>query len=166
MKRTLVSCLTAAVLLSIVHRVPAPISEVETPTPAPKQSAKPKAKHSATPVASEKPKAKSAPVSDDHKLHSYAGTWRGAITCGSYQNVEHVIVIDSNEKTMTVTKMGPGGVNGSAAAFVGADGLTVKFGWPNGTWALKPNPDGQTAHVRLTSFLMDNSAIFRRANPN
>jgi len=89
-----------------------------------------------------------------------------------FQNVEHVIVIDNNEKMMTVSQVvsGSGGVNGSAAAFVGADGVTVKFPWPNGTWALKPNPDGKTARVSLTStfgpFSMDNSATFHREHSN
>jgi hypothetical protein len=170
----------AALMLITAHRLPAPIQEVpESPTPsatlAPTAKPKPNAKASesktkseAKPSAIESPsanfKAKSSLTSDDHNLHPYAGTWRGAITCGVYQDVEHVIVIDNNEKTMTVSKVGtgPGGVNASAAASVGADGLTVKFPWPNGTWALRLNPDGKTARVRLTSFMMDNSAIFHR----
>ena len=111
-------------------------------------------------------------VSFSASLQPYTGKWRGAITCGMFQNVEHVIAIDNNEKMMTVSQVvsGSGGVNGSAAAFVGADGVTVKFPWPNGTWALKPNPDGKTARVRLTStfgpFSMDNSATFHREHSN
>ena len=65
---------------------------------------------------SKKTKAKSLLTSGDHNFHPYAGTWRGAITCGAFQNVEHVIVIDNDEKTMTVSKVGTGsgGVNASA----------------------------------------------------
>jgi protein TonB len=40
-----VAVVVFALLLSAVHRLPAPITE-ESPTPAPEQSAKPKAKHS------------------------------------------------------------------------------------------------------------------------
>src|ERR1700692_4547565 len=61
MKRSLAFCLTATLLLSTVHRAPAPIAE-ESPTPA--ATAKPRPKP--TPQATVKPKPKPP---------SWAGTW-------------------------------------------------------------------------------------------
>lgn len=48
MKR-LTFILILSILVTTAHRLPAPISEESTPTPAPEQSVKPKAKHSPKP---------------------------------------------------------------------------------------------------------------------
>ena len=168
---------TAALLLVFAHRLPAPIQETpESPTPAPKQSAKPKRTNKVkatsenpeglprwkTPAESAKPTARSEP--NQHKLNPYAGAWRGVINCSIWGDLEHLIVIDDAQKTMTVSKTssGAGGANGSAPTFVGADGLTATLPGLNGTWALKPNSDGKTARVRLTGFMLNSSAIFYR----
>ena len=63
MKRSLVLCLTTALLLSTAHRLPAPIAE-ESPTPA--ATAKPRPRPNPIPQATIKPKP--TPL-------SWAGTW-------------------------------------------------------------------------------------------
>ena len=167
-----------ALLLFGTHRLPAPIQEVpESPTPTPEQSAKPKPKRTVKPKASEDPEgsprrkapAESAKLTatsepNQHKLNPYAGAWRGVINCSVCGDLEHLIVIDDAQKTMTVSKTssGAGGANGSAPTFVGPDGLTATLPGLNGTWALKPNTDGKTVRVRLTGFMLNSSAIFYR----
>src|SRR6266404_817369 len=156
MKRSLV---ILAFLLITAHPLPAPIQEVpeQSPTPSaapvaatPKPSPKRKPKVSAKPQASA-----TAPVSS-HRVGPYAGIWRGVISCSIWGNLEHRIVVDDAQQIMTVSKIGAGagGANGTAPARIGADGLTAQLPGLNGTWALKPNPDGKTAVVKLTGFML------------
>jgi hypothetical protein len=158
---------TTALLIS-AHRLPAPIQEVpESPTPAP-STATPKSSPNARPSASVKARVKPqstvvAPASARH-AGPYAGIWRGVITCSFWGNIEHRIVVDDTQKTMTVSRIGSGagGANGTAPASIGADGLTAQLPGLNGTWSLRPNPDGKTAQVKLTGFMLGSSAVFSR----
>ena len=95
---------------------------------------------------------------------SFAGTWRGTINCSSEWIVGHIIVIDGAQKILTVSKTGSGagGATGNAPTSMGADGLTAKLPGLNGTWALKPNPDGKTARVRLTGSHAEQFRDFHR----
>lgn len=54
------------------------------------------------------------------------------------------------------------GSDGTATASITAEGIIVQLPGLNGKWSLKPNPDGTTARVHLTGFMLDSSAIFRR----
>jgi cytoskeletal protein RodZ len=173
-KRTYASFLAVALLLITAHRLPAPIQEVpESPTPAPEESVKAKPKRTVKPKAT----SESSESSTKNKAPSptpkgqasstqprYAGTWRGTINCSIWGDVEHIIVIDDAQKTMTVSKASnvAGGATGTAATFISVDGLAAKLPGLNGTWALKPDPDGKTARVKLTGFMLNSSAVFRR----
>jgi hypothetical protein len=156
-------------LLATASRLPAPISEVESPTPTPTVAAAAKSKKSkkkpkTVPEVSPK-SGTAAPVSVvKHKRGIYAGTWRGMIRCNMYEDIEHEIIINDAQTSMTVRKIGSGngGCNGTGVPSIGSEGITVQLPGLNGKWVLKPGPDGKTARVRLTSFLRDSSAIFVR----
>lgn len=166
MKRTLALVSAASLLILSTHRLPAPIQEVpQSPTPA--TAARPK-KSASKPKASSKVAAKPQPTlnatSAKRRAGPYAGIWRGAIICGVWGSIEHRIIIDDAQKSMTVSKItnSAGGANGTAAATIGPEGLTAQLpGW-NGTWSLQPDAGGKTARVRLTGFALDSSAVFTR----
>src|SRR5258708_1127881 len=81
MKRTLAPLLTVAMVLITAHRLPAPIQEVpESPTPAPEQSATPKAKRvveSKTDHPTTSSRAPSTP--NPARSKKFAGTWTGTM---------------------------------------------------------------------------------------
>jgi hypothetical protein len=161
---------TIALLIS-AHRLPAPIQEVpESPTP--EQSTKPKPKRTVKPKASE-----SSESSTKHQTSSpqpknqatptqlrFAGTWNGIMNCGMVGNIEHTIAIDA-QNSMTVWQTNNPSARASGPAQISGDTITGTYGW-NGTWAVTPYPDGQTAKVRFTAFLLDSTAVFRRESGN
>jgi hypothetical protein len=151
-------------LALFVRRLPAPIQELESPTPTvartramPKPSPKSKTKPSS------KPQAINTTTPASRRSGPYAGTWRGAITCGLCGDIEHRIIIDDAQQSMTVSKINSVcGSDGTATASITAEGIAVRLPGNNGKWSLKPNPNGTTARVHLTAFMLDTSAIFRR----
>ena len=102
MKRSLLFCLTTALLLLTAHRLPAPIAE-ESPTPVPEQSAKPKAKHAAKPEpksvasASATNPARQQPSS---KQRRFAGTWTGTESVPGTGNIQCTYVINAAENSV------------------------------------------------------------------
>lgn len=162
-------------LLITAHRLPAPIQEVpESPTPAPEQSAKPKPKRTAkarvtsessesstkNQTSSAQPKNQATPV----QLR-FAGTWNGIMNCGIAGNIEHTIAIDVAQNSMTVWQTTNPSARVSGPAQMSGDTITGSYGW-NGNWEVTPYPDGQTAKVRFTAFLLDSTAVFRRESGN
>jgi hypothetical protein len=144
--RTLVFCLTTALLISAAHRSPAPISEE---TPAPEQSAKAKAKHVAKPKPTAQSVSSSTPQPTPKHSVIYTGTWIGP--------GNQTIVINAAQDTVNIT-----GCWGSIfPASVEADDIS----WITGIfrehhWTLKPYPDGKSALVTFNG----RPIIFRRVN--
>jgi hypothetical protein len=165
MKRTLVFCLAAALLLSTVHRAPAPISE-ESPTPARQQVAKPKPKRltEAKTNRNAKPStSKSSPTPSSSKR--FAGTWSGIMAEVPWGNVAVKLVVDSTETTMEW--WGAGTNHGTVKAQLSGNTLHARFpaGFTTATWSITPQLDGATAQVRLQAFMNDETAVFRRTSP-
>jgi outer membrane biosynthesis protein TonB len=162
-------------LFTVTQRLPAPIVEEEKPMPAPQRSAKPKPKRTTKPkIESEKKESVNQPArrtieSKKSQVNAqpqkkFSGIWRGTINCGIWGSIEHRIIIDDTQKSMTVSKIGigPGGANGTAAATLGPDGLSAQLPGVNGKWSLQPNTGGKTARVRLDGFMHVSSAVFTR----
>jgi len=185
------STLVAALLLIAPHRLPAPISEESTPTPALEQSATRKSK----PLPKPKPKSEASesatnPVRQQRtsKQSRFAGNWVGTMPTIPWGNLESVVTIDSTETNMAVSwydaadagnakthdhfKPSPPNARGHAAdkpAFAKArlDGNTLTAAFPapllgTSTWSITPEPDGVTARVRMQAFMNDFSAVFHR----
>ena len=166
MKITSHIILMSLLLVASAPRLPAPIVENQeegTPTPSHIRS-KPRLKTAEPPKAKPDNVNRESPSPNERKIGPYAGTWKGIISCSIWGNIEHTIVIDSAQSTMIVSRMGSGagGANGSAPARISVNGLTATLPGFNGTWCLKPNPDGKTAIVRLTGFMLGSSATFYR----
>lgn len=176
MKGTIVFCLTAALLLTTAHRVPAPISE-ESPRPVPEQSAKPKQNRAVRPKSTSQnsessskqqtpappPKSQATPTQP-----RFAGTWNGIMDCGAYGIIEHTMTIDAqNSMTVWQTKNPPVRMSGPAQI----SGGTVVLAYSGCYWALTPDPDGKTglAKCGCGGFLgigaWNGSAIFHRTSP-
>lgn len=145
------------VILFSIHRSPAPIREEATPTPAPERSAKPKReprtnRSAQTSVSTPTPAA----------AKKFAGTWSGVMPEVPWGDVQTKLVVDAGETTMswedTLEKNRP-----IARTQRNGDTISAAFpGWPKPVWYITPNPDGQTANVRLTAFMNDDHAVFRR----
>jgi hypothetical protein len=147
-------------------RLPAPISEIGTPTPVPEQSARPKAKRTRKPegIAKEvSPKPQSplpAPKIQPTPQSRFAGAWSGELPTNG-ATIPETIIVDSTETTMTLvdnrnghSKTGPVKRSG--------DTLTVTLGlW--GTYWLTPSSDGSTAVLRYQNILDSRTALFHRA---
>jgi hypothetical protein len=107
MKRPLTLLLIVALLLITAHRLPAPISEIETPTPAPAERSKPK-RHVAEAETEPKQRPMSKPAATP--TVSFAGTWTGRVsgeihaplTPPNYACTYH-IQISADEKTANWT---------------------------------------------------------------
>ena len=164
LRRTFGYTLVAALLLATAQRLPAPISEIESPTPTPEQSIKPKPKRAPKPKP--KPEARASATSSVRqqaaKQNRFAGTWVGTMPEVPWGNVATELVVDQTETTMLwqegATRKGleKTQLNGNtmeATFFVG--GFYER-------WSLTPKPDGKTASVRLTAYLNDQTAVFHR----
>jgi hypothetical protein len=168
MKRPPALFLTLALLLLTTHRLPAPIQEVpESPTPAPAQSAKPKAKHVAKPEPkSEASESATNPVRQRprSKQSRFAGVWIGTISVGILGTTEETLTINS---TGTVVNEKNG--FGTATHQATCDGTTVRFqagSLGEIAFAFTPNADGQTAIASANSVFISNPAVSFRKTPN
>jgi hypothetical protein len=172
--------LTFGLLLVAAHRLPAPISEIPSPTPMPEKSVRPRPKES--------PKAKSnpthlneAPSAQERKVtpqlknqlatgpKTFQATWRGTLEFPSYGRV--VFTLDVNASGTVVSEQSSNYNPGTFQAV--ADGRTVKWQRTNlGNWSLTPTPDGNTALVtsyRPSGFLglmgWNLSSTFSKTSP-
>jgi hypothetical protein len=160
---------TTVALLLTTYRSPAPILEIETPTPTPAR--KPKvATTTATPAAkTSKPKTLASPKTEPQKTvaakqNRFAGTWVGTMPTFPAGDKPTVMVIDSNETTMTVTWFGK---TLSAKALIAGDTLQATFPPPafqpqSHAWSITPQPDGRTARVHFQCFMNDATVVFQR----
>jgi hypothetical protein len=158
-------CLICCLLFVTSHRLPAPIAEESTPTPAPEQLAKPKTKT----LPKSKPKSEASepaknPVRQQQspKQSRFAGTWVGTMQTFPWGNWAIVLTVDPNESTMTEQ------INGEKPEVRPArrNGEMLQARFPAGfttiTWSLTPQPDGTTANVRFEAFMNDFNAVFHR----
>jgi len=145
MKRTLVLFVSITLLLVTAHRLPAPIVEETTPTPAPQESAKPKPKRITKPKVTTK----------------FAGTWTGTIRFGPALVVDYTLVINSAGSSVQEKSAQWGSHFYSATC----DGKTVRWQTlgTDSRWALTPNPDGKTALVTGTAVV--SPVIFHERSP-
>jgi hypothetical protein len=159
-------------LLITAHRLPAPISEIlESPTPAPEQSAKPKPKRTIKPkVTSESSESSTkrktalpAQSQPTPNRNPFDGTWRGFLHVADYTliiNVAGNTVTEKSAKWGTFTWP------------TTCDGKTIR--WNDGgscAWTFTPNPDEKTALATancpgLFGFGAGSwSSVFQRASP-
>jgi hypothetical protein len=122
--------LGSLLLLLSAQRSPAPIQETqETPSPSP------------TPAANATPSRQEAA--------RFAGTWTGKIKFGgNAAEVEYTLVINPEATSMIQKSQRFGEF--ARPTTVNASTLSWTTGPKNGiTWTLTPNPDGQTASVKV-----------------
>jgi hypothetical protein len=142
--------LALVLLLISAHRLPAPISEESTATPAPEQSARPKPKRVSKPkVANEKAE---SGVTSQKRTASHAtmpiqsrfdGIWMGTLNNLPFAgNVDFTLMVTGNGTSVT-EKSASFGTN---TFQVNCDGSTMR--WETGSsWTLTPIGDGQTSLV-------------------
>jgi outer membrane biosynthesis protein TonB len=189
-RRILGFVLGVALLLITAHRLPAPISEIETPTPKPQPAAKVEEqtpapapqqsvsaeKGSTTPTPAAKstsaPKSRGTSKTPQSKAHAtptqivakFAGTWTGVTHTFPWGDISKTITVDPTETKMTMlSSNGPdAGKLGTTRAQQQGDTLVGNFG-ARGVYSLTPLADGTTALVRLQAPFNDNTASYNRA---
>ena len=164
--------LVIGILVISAHRLPAPISEESTATPAPEQSAKPKSKRVSKPKAANE-NAERAAMSQKRTItpaatrnqNRFDGTWVGTLNNLPFAgNVEFTLVVTGNGTSVT-EKSANFGTN---TFQVNCDGSTMR--WETGSsWTLTPIAEGQTALVTCNNpgffgvGAFSLSAVFRKA---
>jgi len=148
MKRSLLFFLTAALLLSTVHRAPAPILE-ESPTPESEQSAKPKPKRAVKPKASENSESSTkAKISlPTPNRNPFDGTWVGKGDIARWGVIEQM-VISGTGTSVDVKLAGHDVLTGQDMWYRDMkpkfEGGMLILNNGDGRWALTPNSDGKT----------------------
>ena len=151
--------LIASVCLISAHRLPAPISEIETPTPTltpPKEARrtqKTENKSSAKPI-TQRPLSKSTPQTTKPSNRSrFAGTWTGTVSVPGWGNLQGIWVINAAENSVTENFPAVHGpkpcaatVNGATISWVCRGGIFNAF-WSVTTLTL--TGDGQTALMTI-----------------
>jgi hypothetical protein len=156
-----------SVMLLTAHRLPAPITEIpESPTPTLEQSAKPKQKRVIQPKANQSERssvAVSTPSSTPSK--KFAGKWVGTMPEVPWGNVPTELIVDPTETTMEWQESGTH--KGSAKTQRNGNTLSARIaiGFTTAVWFISPRGDGTTADIRMTAFMNDDHAIFRRTSP-
>jgi hypothetical protein len=150
-----------ALVIVTAHRLPAPISEVEGPTPAPKQSARPKPKRATKPKFtsenSESP-GKIASSSQSRPTPKFTGTWTGTVNwiwpgdSAPEFPTTYSIQISPDEKTISVRGKGTLHIDGVKTSQVACrregDSLAWNYEYKGfltrftGTCILRINSDG------------------------
>ncbi|HMG06842.1 MAG TPA: hypothetical protein VK581_15395 [Chthoniobacterales bacterium] len=153
-------------LLVTAHCLYAPISEVESPTPAPEQSTKPKVKRKSKPAVSESSTASVKQVAPSpsqsnrtaQKPSIFEGTWVGNLLVPITGNTTFTFVMNADgtlEKETSVfgSMVRPCTSNGKSMTW------TFELGGVN---TFTPSPDGKTAWLVGHSALGHWSGVFRK----
>ncbi|HEX7517885.1 MAG TPA: hypothetical protein VF345_11440 [Chthoniobacterales bacterium] len=145
--------LIAALLFVTANRLPAPISEVESPTPAPEQSAKPKPKRTIKPDVTSKSsesstkrqKASSPQSQSTPNRTPFAGTWQGTLSdTGGSNGVSATLIVNPAQDSAVVKGLAFwGDRRGRATAL----GNTLSWTFLAEKWTMVIAPDGKTAVV-------------------
>jgi hypothetical protein len=152
MKMQLRVGLAVLLLVASRERLPAPISEIATPTPSPQESPspqlrpgekwKPQAEQGKQSSAKESP----AATPNSQTAARFAGTWSGKITFGTSGVVELTLIVNSSA-TSLIQKSKTFGEHSHATTYT-AGTLSWKGGRNDGfSFTLAPNADGLTAVV-------------------
>jgi hypothetical protein len=156
LRRTFCFSLVAATLLITAHRLPAPISEIpESPTPAPKQSARPKPKRTIKPkitnensesstkvkTSSPAPQSKATP-----QRNLLDGTWSGKLN-----DIQFTAAISGSATIVRETS-----TDGTFTWNATYDGRTMRWNWhrpllSGASTATVIDSNGKTALVTSTS---------------
>jgi len=154
--------ITVVIGFICANRVPAPIVEEEKPTPraATVQSAKPKTKRVTEPKTEHAGSPSPAPAA----FKKFAGKWSGIMPEVPWGNVQTELIVDSTETRMEWQESG--NHKGSAKAEVNGNTLSARIpiGFTTAVWFITPAPDGITADIRMTAFMNDDHAVFRRVS--
>jgi hypothetical protein len=148
--------------MATAHRLPAPIVESEEkPTPTPEQSAKPKPKRASKP----KTERASLPSPTPATSRKFAGKWVGTMPEVPWGNVVTELTVDENE-TMIQWHDKLDSKRLTAKATLNGGTLSARFpiGVTTAVWFITPAPDGLTADIRMTAFMNDDRAVFRRVS--
>jgi TonB family protein len=171
--------LVAAAFLIIVHRLPAPITEIpETPTPTPptsaptleeqtkpkKSSAKPKAKPAESEAAAKTPARSSSPPTPSptpvlQGAARFAGVWSGSINQGLTGHVIGTFTVSPDATSVQISQNFGGGTREATM-----NGNTISWRKLGGTASFTLNEDGQTAQVTLKGLLGSTTATLRRGS--
>jgi hypothetical protein len=171
MNRTTRLLFTFILLLSTVHRLPAPIIEEQKPTPAAERPAKPKAKHKIVRESSEEStKRQASPTPKTQAISNGSvcdGTWTGHYKTGLAGDIQHTLVISGSGTVVQETDS-----VGSYTSRAKCDGTTTRWDWKvnsAGNSMFTPNRDGRTAvlTVHAVSILgsYDSTATFYKTSP-
>jgi hypothetical protein len=151
MKTPLRVGLVVLLLVASRERLPAPITEVATPTPSPQESPSPQLrpgeKWKPDAEQAKQSDAKESPAATSHPQTAarFAGTWRGKITFGTSGVVELTLIVNSSA-TSLIQKSKAGEYSHATTYTAGT--LSWKGGRNNGfSFTLAPNANGQTAVV-------------------
>jgi hypothetical protein len=167
LRRIFCFSLVGALLLITTHRLPAPIQEVpDSPTPAPSESATPKPKrviHPKTNQSDKSPVAVSTPSPTPSK--KFAGKWMGTMPEVPWGNVATELIVDPSETTIEWQESGKH--KGSAKTQLDGNTLSARIpmGFQPVVWFISPHADGMSADIRMTAFMNDDHAVFRRMSP-
>jgi hypothetical protein len=134
MRRPFAAAFSVALLFISAHRLPAPIVEELTPTPAPKATRTPKP----TPKAVATPKPKPTPI-------SFAGTWSGMVKESYFGQTSNLtLLVSADEKYV---RMQSGGYDVGYPCYREGNTLHFVYNLPlgEGTTSMQLNPDGQSA---------------------
>jgi hypothetical protein len=158
-RRSILLILCPLALLLTTHRLPAPISDApESPTPAPEQSAKPKAKNIA------KPKVASENSQREAKRNVFDGTWVGTQNQGSLGDIQLTQAISgSGTVVRSTSKLGAFTWNATCDGKTMRWSVNTKYG--SGVRTFTPNPDGKTAFMTFESGAFRSSATFYKTSP-
>src|SRR2546429_2492328 len=164
--------LSIALLLIAAHRLPAPISEEPSPTPA-EQSAKPKPKRTIKSTDSREgseasTKRQTSPRPQIQRTPNstpFVGTWSGTMNISFFGDIGYTFLIDPAQATVKMWGTNkPSEIPQTTAdvcrASVGADGIS--WNWSAWKWTLKPYPEGKTALVKVAGAFQNATAVFER----
>jgi hypothetical protein len=147
MKRAFAAFSTVTLLILLAHRCPAPIEE-ESPTPSPASTA-------ITTLSVSAP--------SKQETARFAGTWTGRIKFAEMANEGEFTLMINPEATSLILKTPRFGESAHPTTINGGT-VWWKAGPRDGNlWTLTPNPDGQTALVKVKPAVgTEGSATFQR----
>ena len=143
-----------SLLLLTTHRLPAPIKELDTPTPSPAESERTAAaKPHSYPSGKGEQKRREAARPNSAKTEPaaqaavrFAGAWSGTLH-GSYEG-KVITIIVADDETRTTIK-GAGSIWGDRNGRAARNGNTLSWTFLEETWTMVAEADGKTA--RLTA---------------
>lgn len=163
-KRAILVVATSCFLLGSALRLPAPIMEESTPTPAAKEVVKTKPKRTESNTNRREAAATTRTPAPTKK---FAGKWSGIMPEIPWGNVETELTVDENESTMQWRdKIGSNSKSLTAKTTLSGNTLSARFpvGFTTAVWYITPRPDGLSADIRMTAFMNEDHGVFQRVS--